>query len=201
VFNRQGTRSALIAKATTKQAALLPFAPVDDVIEEPGFDGSHQNTVVLENILQLSTLGSFDDIVDVDAIEDLDNLGLGIVSVGVYGFLFGFDFTAPTRVRLTTDLLVTAAQVNDFIDARLSAIDEWADFDGTDQASGDCRVQVRSTDGNPAGSPVWTQWNFLEAGEFNYRAHQFRALLFSDEANTTVLVSKLRVLAEEVDNA
>jgi subtilase family protein len=47
-------------------------------------------------------------------------------------------------------------------------------------AFGDIDVQVRVTNDDPAGSPVWSGWTSFDAAEFDGRAFQFRAVLSAE---------------------
>lgn len=197
VFDSSGNPSATVATVTTKQASVLLFAAVSSLDEAPAFSGTHSGTLVDAGILKLAAAGLFDDIPDLDAVADLDSYG-GIITTGTYTFAAGFDLTTVKRVRLTTRVSLISVNVLDLIDDRVSNIDDWEDFDGTNQAQGDCKVYVRHTDDNPAGSPTWTAWERLDSAEFQARGFQFKAVLSSTDAAINVHVSELGVDVEEV---
>lgn len=69
---------------------------------------------------------------------------------GTYDFAAGFDLVTVKRVRLTTRITAVSALVNDTLDDRTAAIDEWEDFDGG-SSEADLTVWVRTTDEDPAG--------------------------------------------------
>ena len=76
------------------------------------------------------------------------------------------------------------------------SMDLWPDFDGTIGVPGDCIVDVRSTNDNPAGSPVWSAWSALTVREFQARAFQFRARLSISDPSYNIRVSALSVTSE-----
>ena len=198
MFDKQ-LRPSTVVKLASKQASVLTYANVDTVTESPTFSGTHSNTIEADGILKLVGSGLFDDIPDLDATTSLlDSYG-GVVLSGTYDFAGAFDLTTVQRVRLTTTVEAISTNVNDLIDDRTEVIDDWEDFDGTNQAVADCRVQVRHTDDNPAGSPVsWSSWETLDSAEFEARAFEFRALLTTTDPAFNIHVTGLSVVAEGI---
>jgi len=197
VFDKGGRPSEVVA-LSTKQASVLAFANVSTITESPDFTGGKSNVVAADGTLRLTGTGLFDDIDDLDDISDLDAFG-GIAVSGTYTFAAGLDLGSVNRVRLTSVVDATSINTLDKIDERTESIDVWEDFDGTTQAAADCRVQVRYTDDDPAGSPVaWSVWNDLDAAEFEARGFQFRAVLTTEDAAFNIRVDSLGVIAEDV---
>lgn len=197
VFDRNGHGSQVIAKVATKQASVLAFANVTSLTEHPNFTGPKTDIVLDGTAIKLAGAGLLDAQPDVDAIADFDALG-GVKSTGTYDFASGFDLTTVKRVRLTSGISAISINPNDLIDERTALLDDWEDFDGTLQASSDCRVQVRETDDDPAGSPTWSAWNNLDSAEFEARGFDFRAILTTDDPAFNTRVSQLSVVAEEI---
>lgn len=178
VYNRSGVRSDDIAKRSTKQANVIPFFPVNTVTEHPTFGGTHNDTEVVSDDLRL------------------DDNGLS-AGQGTYEFLNGFDFTNPRRVRLTTDITVASSAINDLISSRTTPISTWESISGADEVDTDVIVEVRTTDDDPGGSPVWSEWDQLDSTEIENRAAQFRAILTTADSNVNIFVSELSIRAEE----
>jgi hypothetical protein len=196
VFDKGG-RPSTVTKIDTKQASVLAFAAATNVTEETAFTGIHTNTIAVDSVLKLIGTTLFDDIADVDLVADIDSEG-GVVSSGVYDFASNIDLSTVTKTRLTTDLNVVVTNVFDLIDGRLTNIDTWESFDGDVSGEADARVQVRSTDDDPTGSPTWTAWNNLDSAEFNARAYDFRVNLTSENSSFNPVISKLQVNSEEL---
>lgn len=197
VFDRNGHGSQQIAKVATKQASVLEFANVSSITEHPNFTGTKTDVVLDGTAIKIAGLGLIDDETDVDAIADFDALG-GVKSSGTYEFAAGFDLTTVKRVRLTSTISAVSINPNDLVDERTALLDDWEDFDGTLQASSDCRVQVRTTDDDPSASPTYTEFNNLDSAEFEARGFDFRAILTTDDPAFNTRVSQLSVVAEEI---
>lgn len=198
VYDKGGRPSEVVALGT-KQASVLAFANVDTVTEDPVFTGTKTNVVLDGNFLKLAGVGLFDDIADLDLLtEDIDSAG-GIEASGTYEFAAGFDLTTVQRVRLTSQVTASSVNVLDLVDNRSANMDAWEDFDGDTQAVADCRVQVRHTDDDPAGSPVtWSAWEDLDSAEFEARGFEFKALLSSTDPAFNIYVTELAVVAEDI---
>jgi hypothetical protein len=117
---------------------------------------------------------------------------------GQYGFAAGLDLGAVKRVRLRSEIGVAALALNDRIDARTALMDTWADFDGSAGAEIDVLFEIRETDDDPAGAPVWSPWGRLDNHEIEARAVEARAFLTTKDASYTPIVSQLRLYADEV---
>jgi len=165
-----------VASVVTKGAQVLPFAPVMSLAANPAWIGDKVNVVVDGAALKL------DD----------------IAAEGVFTFPVGMDFGALRLVRLRSEIDVAALSLGGLFDDRTALIDSWLDVDDTDGAEIDVIVEARSTDDDPAGVPVWSDWSRLDSSEDEVRAVELRARLTSASPDYNVLVSKLRIHAEEV---
>ncbi len=165
-----------LASVVTKGAQVLPFAPVMSLVADPGWIGDKVNVEADGAALKLTD----------------------IAAEGVFTFPAGMDFGALRRVRLRSEIDVAALNLGGLIDDRLALIDSWLDVDDTDGAEIDVIVEVRSTDDDPTAAPVWSGWSRLDSSEDEVRAVELRARLISASPDYNVLVSKLRIHAEEV---
>lgn len=165
-----------VASVMTRGTQALPFVPVSSLAAEPGWSGGKVN-VTLEGM----------------ALTLID-----IATEGVFTFPAGMDFGARRRVRLRSEIEVTALNLAALIDDRAALIDSWPDVDDTDGAEIDVIVEARRTDDDPAGAPVWSAWSRLDSTEDEVRAVELRARLISASPDSNLLVSKLRIHAEEV---
>ncbi|GAB1364048.1 hypothetical protein MASR1M32_32840 [Rhodobacter sp.] len=165
-----------VASVVTKGAQVLPFAPVMSLAADPAWIGDGVNVVV-------------------------DGAALKLIDIGLEGrftFPAGMDFGALRRVRLRSEIDVAALNLGGLFDDRLAPIDSWLDVDDTDGAEVDVIVEVRSTDDDPAGMSLWSDWSRLDSSEDEVRAVELRARLTSASPDYNILVSKLRIHAEEV---
>jgi len=122
----------------------------------------------------------------------------GVIPDGEYIFDGAFDFGVVTRVRLTVLIQALVVNIADDIDSRQENIDDWVDFDGTESADADVKIFVRHTDDDPGGSPVFSEYQRLDSGEFEARAFEFKAEFTSGDLNFNILVSQLTITADEV---
>lgn len=186
-----------VASIESNQATAVPFANVSSVQEDAGFTGTKTDVLAAAGVLKLDTLGNWDAVASVDAIADLDGLGL-VKPNGSYVFAGGIDLGAVQPIRLTSRLLAAVTSFATNWDQRVSPIDEWNTIDGVFGGEADAWVEARRTNDNPSGSPTWSAWQRLDSAEFNARAFQFRAQLRSYQPEYNIEVTQLRVAADEV---
>jgi hypothetical protein len=186
-----------VASIQSIQATALPFANVTTLQQDTGFTGAKTNVVASAGILKLDAEGDFDSAPSVDAIANIDGMGLTKPS-GVYDFAGGIDLTTVRPIRLSAHLLAGVVSFGTNVDQRVSLIDEWASIDGVSGGEADAWVEVRRTNDNPAGAPTWSAWQRLDQAEFRARAFQFRCQLRSFQPEFNIEITQLRVVADEV---
>jgi hypothetical protein len=176
-----GRESTSFAAITTKQASVLTYTQLATPLQEDNvFTGSKTNCQVVTNTLRLTEPS-------------------GQVSPsGTYVFAAGFDFTTVKRARITGQVEAAVYNALDTIDARTDNIDDWLNFDGTTGlgSGADCWLETRETDDDPGGSPTWSVWKRLDAGEFQCRGMQFRLQMESYDPVLNLSVDVLRVKAD-----
>jgi hypothetical protein len=196
-FDSKGIPSETVAKVTTKQAQAINFANVSSVIEQTAFSGTKTDVVVDSGSLKLAAGGDIDDVPLIDDVDSIDSLG-GITADGTYEFAGSIDTGAVGNYRGTSLVDATAINEFDLMGERTDPIDSWQSIDGTDAAVSDCWVEVRHTDDDPTGTPTWSDWERLDAAEFNARAFEFRAQLRTDDPSYNIRVDKLEATIDEV---
>jgi hypothetical protein len=186
-----------VASIEASQATALPFANVASVQEDAGFTGAKTNVLGTGGVLKLDSTGDWDSAASVDAIPDVDGMGL-VQPSGNYVFVSGIDLGAAQAIRLSAHLLAGVTAFGSNWDQRVSPIDEWLAIDSVFGGEADAWVEVRRTNDNPLGAPAWSAWQRLDSAEFNARAFQFRAQLRSYQPEYNIEVTQLRVAADEV---
>ena len=186
-----------VASIEASQATALPFANVASVQEDAGFTGAKTNVLGAGGVLKLDSTGNWDSAASVDAIPDVDGMGL-VQPIGSYVFAGGIDLGAAQAIRLSAHLLAGVTAFGSNWDQRVSPIDEWLAIDSVFGGEADAWVEVRRTNENPLGAPAWSPWQRLDSAEFNARAFQFRAQLRSYQPEFNIEVTQLRVTADEV---
>jgi hypothetical protein len=185
------------ASIEASQATALPFANVASVQEDAGFTGAKADVLASSGVLKLDNAGNWDSIASVDAVVDVDALGLSKPS-GVYTFAGGIDLGSVKSIRLSAHLLANVVAFGANWDQRVSPIDEWGRIDDVFGGEADAWVESRLTNDNPGGSPTWSAWQRLDSAEFKARGFQFRAQLRSYQPEFNIEVTQLRVAADEV---
>lgn len=145
--------------------------------EAPDFEGVHENTVVVLETLQLAE----------DETE------------GVYYFAESVDLGDVYTSLVTASSAVTGILRNDNVDF-------WPNWDlvanvdgGADPATWSIQLQVRTTNDDPAGTPVWGAWENLIVSEYTARAFEFRVILRAEDSNVTPAISDLSVQIDMPD--
>lgn len=176
-----------VSTVTTKGVQILSFAQLNSLAADPGFAGTKIGLEAATGTLKLET--------------GIDAAGSPVVlaTEGLYQFDGILDFGTLRRVRLRSDILVGASALSDYIDDRMTPIDSWADFDGSEGADIDVVLEVRETDNDPAAAtPLWGPWGRIDNSEIEARAVEARAWLRTSDPAFTPIVSELRLIADEV---
>ncbi|MDG3040431.1 phage tail protein [Roseicyclus marinus] len=186
-----------VVSVAASGAQALAFSPVDLLQADPTFPGTKDGVAVSD--LGLTLVGEllFSEIPDFGVEPSIGYAG-GVVSSGTYTFGAGLDFGTVSRVRLRSEVEMAALAVYDLISNRTAMISTWSSFSGGNGADVDVRVEVRTTDDDPSGAPVWSDWARLDSSEILTRAVQARAQLTSGDPAYAPVVNELRISAEEV---
>lgn len=169
----QGVRGPATAIPTTAPD-VVPFNVVATVTEHAAFTGAKTGCEVSGSDLVLS---------------------VGQVAA-TYVFAGAITFAAVKTVRLTARLATIITERSDLFDSA-ELFDSVELFDGSEGAEGDVTIWVRSTQDNPAASPVWSDWQIFDRTEITGRGFQFRADLSAVSADYRVAIGTLQVVAEE----
>ena len=192
-----GGRFGPVTMVSTKGVQAVQFSPVDFLQADTAFSGDKENLAVVDGTLRLNGALNFDDWADVDSVQNFDFNG-GIEEQGIYTFATSLDFGSVKRVRLRSEIELTAVDVLLTLDERLGNIDQWLDFDETDGAEVDCTVEYRQSDDAPSGSPEFTEFSRVDNTEIEARLVEARAIIRTNDPSFNASVSKLRLYADEV---
>lgn len=188
-----GNESAAAAAVVTAGDATTNVIAVLD--EAPGFTGAKTNVAMQGNAIILA-----------DTASD-----------GIYNFSTTIDLGAVFTSQLSANLSVSGSYTNNlFAIDDLFAVDDLFGAGGNDlfaiddlfavddlfgigTGSWEVKLQIRTTNDDPAGSPVWSAWSDFVTGYATFRAAEFRLLLSSLAANITPLVSGLSIVVDMPD--
>lgn len=175
-----------LADAITYDAAITQA-------EHPAWTGSVSDLVVDGSILKLETLGTLvDDWPDWDGVADVDIEGTGLATEGTYTLADPIDLGAVYDVRVWFDVAGTVTGLGLTIDERADPIDEWDDFEGDDAPASPATayVEVRTTQDDPAGTPVWSEWVRVTVADFRCRGIDARLVVKTTDANVNYEVEE-----------
>ena len=188
-------------------ASLQPLSVVATIAEETAFAGTHQNTEAPDGILKITSASNMDDISDVDALVRWDAFE-GIYntssdgyssSLPMYTFSNQMDLGSSQRVRIRVFLKTFVSEWNDSFDQRVTNIDLWTDFDGTEAEKTSIKAQFRSTTDNPAsGSATWGDWTDFYVQELTCRGAEFRVFPETTDSGYNLNIEQCRVYAEQL---
>ncbi|MBI3441728.1 MAG: hypothetical protein HY052_08035 [Proteobacteria bacterium] len=188
-----GRQSANADVVVSTIAGLSGFNAVLTLTEDTAFTGTKTNVGVSGTSLRLAGADSIDDWSNMDGVANEDVGNNGLAATGTYGFGQSADLGAVYTSRLTADMNVLGVDIN-------SLTDGWGEIDGmeswdqtVDPSLWNVQLQLRSTNDNPAGSPIWSSWMPFVVGDYSARAYQFQALLTSAAPTITPTISRLRV--------
>lgn len=191
-----GRYSLNAATFFTLQEGALGYSALASQTYHPTFTGGYVGVVVSGGALQLEGLGTVDDAPDFDAIESVDAMG-GIRSSGVSQQV-GLNLGAAMRCRVTPTLRATIVNSFDQWDSRAGPFDSWTSVDGVAGGEADAWVEVRWTTDDPTGTPTYTAWQRLDAGEFCMWHMQVRVQLRSYDPAFNIAIDQLSIVAEQV---
>ena len=181
---------------------------VSTITESPTFNGSKTNVVVSDNELILDSTQLFDSTSgDFDDAQGLFDGGFGTVnSEGTYSFVgatgdASLDLGAKFTSRITAVLTTDRRDYVDLFDSESGLFDSKSGLFEGDTAPSDVNVklQIATTDGDPSGSPTYTDFRDFVIGDYSCRAFKFRAVLSSENTNSTPSISNLQVVIDMPD--
>lgn len=175
---------------------------IETIEESPTFGGTKTECVVTdEGYLVLDTAINFDSITGLfdDADGEFDAGGGTVSTNGTYEFANYFDLSNVYTSRITANLDVTRIDyINLFDEATGNFDDRVGLFDGAPNSYGDTNVQlyVSTTEGDPAGTPIWSEFRPFFVGDYKARAFKFKAILTSQSTESS---PELRYLSVNID--
>jgi len=150
---------------------------VETVTEDPGFTGTHTNTIVASGNLELDVLTLGEGLYEFDNIIDLSEI---------------------YPCTLIPHIIATGRNIGNTMDQWpvLSLLDSLA---GSTPASWYVVLEESHTDDDPSGTPTWSPWAGINLGNYIFRAIKFRLKLFGNGINVTPSIEELGVLIDMPD--
>ncbi len=207
VKDSTGRFSRDVSRITTEHIIFPSYTSLTTLTEHPTFPGEKTNVTVYNDKLGLAGDGYVDDIGVVDVNETFDDSVLidylgGLSLSGDY--LFDEDYAVDLSVKKTViispyiDVFMNET-LQDF-DSRKNAISEWADFDGSDRATGAATLYFQSTDDDPdpAQNPLWSDWmEMTSAPQVSARGLNFKLVLTTSDPAYDLRIDELSIQIQE----
>jgi hypothetical protein len=189
-----GHYSDIAASFVATEGMVTGFNTVGAVTFSPTFDGTKTNLGVIDNTLRLVSAELFDSSEDIDSDEDID--GGAIAASGECDFDDVLDLTTSAVRRVQVAITALSFDVADYIDGA-DDFDSGEDIDGDAINDCDATIYCATTPDDPAGSPVWSEWQPFFVADFEARAMKFRVGMTSGLPSHTLAISALSVSAKE----
>jgi hypothetical protein len=182
-------------------ADLFDSPSIDTLIFEPAWDGTFVNTSAPDGALTLDSATLVDDLGMVDDVPLWDAGSTGVALSGTWRYGETLDLGAVYGVTLTALLRVLIYNTADLIDARVTDIDDWDDFDGVPVgALANAYMQVRVTEDDPFGAdPAWQPWTSFLALDCKARGLEFQVALDTLDPQYAPRVDQAHVTLDMAD--
>lgn len=177
----------------------LDLNVVQTINEDPLWAGAKTNMEYRADFASIAITSStlIDALTDIDSILSFDFLG-GVEASGEYDFATAVNLGAIYTSRVTAGITTEGIDITDSIDQRLDNVDDWPNADG-DVIDVNATLYMRTTEGDPSGSPTWTDWKPFFVGEYKARGMQFKVLATSGNVSHTILIKNLSVTIDMPD--
>ena len=185
-----------VATVDTDNAEVVAYANLTTLTEDTAFTGTKTDCGAVGGTLILSGTGNVSTWALVSGIAKVSAAG-GYTDQGTYEFASGMDFGTVKTVRLSADVEMTIDSTSDLISERLGNVSTWQQISSGRGDEVDVVVEARTTPDDPAGSPTWGPWTRVDRSDVTARGVEARAILTSDDATYTPVVSRLRLSADE----
>jgi hypothetical protein len=197
--NRSTTANTIVADFPEPQPRSM-FKQYAEDQEDPPFSGNTSGLFYFADYdgLILDSGQLIDDMAtdgDFDALLALDAIG-GVNPLGEYEFGSSWDMGAVydvnLRRRFVTRPIVPAALWDD----KVQLIDEWPLIDEDNIDTVNAALYVRTTTDDPAGTPVYGDWNEFANVISRGRGFQFKVRATSSDPDTNIVIDELGCLME-----
>ncbi|MAK51590.1 phage tail protein [Marinobacter sp.] len=204
--DKTGNASEAASSSIVNVDEIKGYNAVTSTTQSPNFNGTKTNcSVNSEGSLVLNTSTLFDSATgNFDDAEGLFDGGAGtIVTSGTYEFDSVIDLTAKYTSRVVPTLTMTRVDyVNLFDSASGNFDDRTGTFDGDVQAfdDTDVEIQIATTNDDPSsGSPTFTAFRKLIAGDYTARGLKFKAILTTTDTQASPVISALSIAIDMED--
>lgn len=191
---------------TTDIDSLINFNFVYEMIEDPAFDGAKTRS-------EVSGAGNLELTLGGDG---------NYPAVGYYNFESVYDLGSVFTCRLTPTIVASGNNIANLIDD-WDNIDNILDFDGAADSQWSVKVQISTTNDEPAGfillagggyliqidtgdlielsdgGAEWSEWKDVQVSDYRFRAVHPRVVLYSNSPKVTPSIENLKLTIDMPD--
>ena len=197
--NRSVNATTITTSLPAPQLRLLVQSYAEDQ-ETPPFSGNvtgmyydfELDGLVIDSgqpIDAMATDGNF------DALSSIDVIG-GVNPAGEYEFGSSWDMGSVFDVNLRRRFVARPLLPGQLFDDNTTLIDEWPEIDEGNLDAVNAEMYVRTTNDNPAGTPVYGDWNQFANATVRGRGFQFKTIATSGDPSINILIDELGVEME-----
>jgi len=204
-IDKLGNESMGVAEIVAIIEDIKGLNAIETVTESPSFAGSKTECHVNdEGFLVLDTAIDFDSATGLfdDVDGDFDGGGGTTSTEGTYYFAQTVDLGSVYTSRVTSNITVGRVDYVNLFDDPTELFDERTGlFDGDPNTYGDTNVEfyIATTEDDPAGTPVWTDYRRFFVGDYKARAFKFKIVLTAQNGDSSPTVSALSVSIDMPD--
>lgn len=196
-----GNESVNAVAISTTAPSVINMNFVATATEDSTFAGVKQNvgigTFGGNDALVLDSSGLISDVDLISEIESFASIGGQAVS-GIYYFDDNIDL-GSVQTSLVTGDIESYSYRNDDLISKWGLISQLESISASENSRSSATLQIRITDDDPSGSPMWSDWRNFNAGNIEARAYEFRVILAAESSSQNVAVVKLSVSVDMPD--
>ena len=198
--NQSVNATAIVVDLPTAQPRFLVNVYAEDQ-EAPPFSGNVTGMYydAALNGLVIASGQLIDDIApdgNFDALPSIDVIG-GVSPAGEYEFGSYWDMGSVFDVNIRRRIVANPILPGQLFDDNTQLIDEWPEIDyETKLAVVNAELYVRTTNDDPAGTPVYGDWNQFANAIVRGRGFQFKTIATSSNPSVSILITELGVEME-----
>ena len=177
-----------LVKAYAEDQEVPPFSGnVTGMYYDPELDGLVIDSGQL--IDDMATDGDF------DALPSIDVIG-GVNPAGEYEFGSSWNMGSVFDVNIRRRFVTRPLLPGQLFDDNTLPIDEWPDIDEDNLDVVNAEMYVRTTNDDPAGTPVYGDWNQFANSIVRGWGFQFKTIAISSDPSVNILIDELGVEME-----
>lgn len=180
--------------------AVLQAKNVVDILQEsPAFTGAKTNLVKEGSSLTLTSALFIDAAGDIDSYSLFEYLGGGVSTTGEYLFSRIVDLGASYNVNISGSLSARSTEVFALLDTRTDLIDLWQYIDSFVADTFTAKTMVATTNDDPLGTPVWSDWSDFKISTYSGRAFKFKLFVETVSEAYNVYIDSLAISVDVND--